>query len=308
MDTMLLLSILVVQAAAIWTQEPELLSVKTKMKNSIGFYALTMPARLDHVKSFAQKHGMDMQIVPGVVARDLNETRMMEDGEIVMTYCPPTIAVALAQGHRNALKAFLKSNNNFGMIFEDDVAVGPNQDEDVAYGKRPILKILDEMASTSKDLKWDWLNLGRCIDHCLEDKIVLRNMKGTNGVNIVESSNSMCAHSYMVTRRGAEQLLRNTWPFYAPWDVMPLIMDKASRNNEFKFLSTTPRLFDQDRTIGPSLHTDSNPECFPEMATRFSGEQWVQVDKHAVWTGPRTLKMTGNMDMHCPSWVKSDDE
>jgi len=275
--------------------------------HSIGFYSLTMPKRLEHVQRFAARHGFQMNIVPGVIAKNLNETELVESGEIVMNFCPPTMTVALAQGHRNALKEFLKSENDFGIIFEDDVAVGGSQIEHRAYGERPILEIMDELASTHDEVKWDWLNLGRCIDHCAEEKVLIERVEGTKNVKLVESGNPMCAHAYMVTRRGAKMLLKNTWPFYAPWDVMPMLMHKASKKNEFKLFSTTPRLFVQDRNLGPSLHTDSNPECFEKMAHRFIGEQWEQLEKNQVSWASETLLYTGK-SLRCPAWVDPDEE
>ena len=119
----------------------------------------------------------------------------------------------------------------------------------------------------------------------------------------------MCAQAYMVTRKGAQDLIRNTWPFYSPWDVMPMLMHKSSKNGEFKMLSTTPRLFDQDRTLGPSLHTDENPECHLKMANRFVGEQWAQlVDNEITWGADGTLSFTGRDDVSCPQYVDPDAE
>lgn len=105
------------------------------------------------------------------------------------------------------------------------------------------------------------LNLGRCVDHCESDEDILT-LDGSKNVRLVKSGNPMCAHSYLVTRKGAEILLKHTWPFFAVWDMMPILLYKLAKEQQFHMLSATPRLFDQDRVeIKDSLHQDENLEC-----------------------------------------------
>mmetsp|Transcript_24377 Transcript_24377/g.45604 ORF Transcript_24377/g.45604 Transcript_24377/m.45604 type:complete len:146 (+) Transcript_24377:623-1060(+) len=105
------------------------------------------------------------------------------------------------------------------------------------------------------------LNLGRCVDHCESDEVVA-SLNSAESVKLVKSGSPLCANGYLVTRRGAEMLIKNTWPFFAVWDMMPILMNNLAKENQFNLLSTTPRLFDQDRVgITNSLHKDDNPEC-----------------------------------------------
>uniref|UniRef100_A0A7S2TLJ6 Glycosyl transferase family 25 domain-containing protein n=1 Tax=Lotharella oceanica TaxID=641309 RepID=A0A7S2TLJ6_9EUKA len=276
---------------------------------SIGYYSLTMPARVEHVEGFAKRHNITMNIVPGVVAKDLNETELQQTGQIRMHYCPPTIAVALAMGHRNALKAFLDSDHEFGLVFEDDVVVSDNQKKLKAYGDRPLVAVLESLAATHKDQGWDYLNLGRCIDHCETQVKLVETLEGTKSVSLVDSGNPMCANAYMVTRKGAKNLIANTWPFYAPWDVMPMLMHRASSIGEFRMYSTTPRLFDQDReNQEDGFHSDKNPECCTKMANRFIGDSVSIISKYSMVWGVQNLLSWQVDDIKCPAFVEGYDE
>mmetsp|Transcript_15985 Transcript_15985/g.30339 ORF Transcript_15985/g.30339 Transcript_15985/m.30339 type:complete len:258 (+) Transcript_15985:279-1052(+) len=218
-------------------------------------------------------NNLAVEIVDGVPAKTLNETYLQETKQIRADYCAPTRAIALAKGHRGALRAFLDSDNDFGVIFEDDAITSAAHTKDRSYGNRSISDILQELSATSSDLNWDLLNMGRCIDLCKSDK-KLSEVPGCESVDIVDSPNPMCAHSYMVTRAGAEKLMKWTWPFFAVWDVMPILMHKLSVDGQFRMLSTTPRLFDQDReSVTDGLHNDSNLECDNELGAVYAENQ-----------------------------------
>mmetsp|Transcript_24433 Transcript_24433/g.34160 ORF Transcript_24433/g.34160 Transcript_24433/m.34160 type:complete len:274 (+) Transcript_24433:116-937(+) len=267
------------------------------------FFAIAMPNRIERLKAFAESHGIALNIVDGVNVHTLNHTALVESEEIKMRYCMPTLAVALVKGHQAAVKAFLNSDYEYGMIFEDDVTLDKNTASE--YGTDSIPTILNDIAMTSRTYGWDYLNLGRCIDNCESERVVFEGVRGKD-VKLIESSNPMCANAYMVTRRGAEVLLQNTSPIFNPWDVMPLIMHKASRKGEFKVLSTSPRLFDQDReNTGSAFHHDMNLECSPVDGPRFAKQQY-QLTRVAGfrWTDGE-LQFSGK-ELNCPAFVQPD--
>lgn len=280
-------------AGAIWTDEFRQIS-SDNLENmkasdgspSVGIYAVTMPSRLQHIRRFAERNGLDIRYVEGVRAGKFNATHLQETRQIMSRYCQPKRAIALALGHRRALKEFLKSNNSHGVIFEDDVTLAPAQGQERLYGERGIEEVLNVLADTSRASNWSMLNMGRCYDNCETDTVHLT-MPGSRTVRLVSSKNPMCAHSYMVTREGAELLLKWTWPFFAVWDAMPILLHRLGNGKVFKIVSTTPRLFDQDRDeVKNGLHEDANPECDLRMAehyVKWAGDNAWALNMH--WQG-----------------------
>uniref|UniRef100_A0A7S2TPS9 Uncharacterized protein n=1 Tax=Lotharella oceanica TaxID=641309 RepID=A0A7S2TPS9_9EUKA len=106
---------------------------------SIGFYAVTMPKRKQHMMRFMKENQLQIQLVPGIPHFTLNGTELQASRQILSRYCEPIKAVALALGHRKALDTFLHSENAYGLIFEDDVILSESQTQEKSYGDRGIV-------------------------------------------------------------------------------------------------------------------------------------------------------------------------
>uniref|UniRef100_A0A7S4DX07 Glycosyl transferase family 25 domain-containing protein n=1 Tax=Lotharella globosa TaxID=91324 RepID=A0A7S4DX07_9EUKA len=263
-------------------------NVVERRNASFGFYAVTMPKRKKHMRRFMEDTQLPIKLVKGVPHHTLNGTELQETRQILSRYCQPLKAVALTIAHRKALKLFLLSEHTYGVIFEDDVALSESQSKEKAYGDRDLSEVFMELGATSNEFSWDMLNLGRCVDYCDSDETVA-GLNGAKTAKLVKSGNPLCAHAYMVTRKGAERLLRNTWPFFAIWDMMPILMNKLAYDNQFRLMSVTPRLFKQDRVeIKDSLHKDTNPEC-----AKSDGSHYVRLyellseENNMLWKGEK---------------------
>lgn len=260
-------------ACAIWednTLHTELEPLKNsteplEFKGNVGLFVVTMGTREAHVQRFERVMDRKIHRVTGVDAKTLHQGDLYKDKEVIMHYCTPTKTIALTMAHRNAIQAFLDSDYSHAVIFEDDVLIDHKW-------KRPYFissdSVLEVIAQQSDELGVDWLNLGRCVDKCLADRTVTTFIDhDVYNFEFVDSTNPMCAHSYMMNKASAKKIMKHTWPMWNVWDVMPIMMHVADRgqgNKNFKLLSITPRLFEQDRwKLKDGIHNDDNLECGP---------------------------------------------
>ena len=105
--------------------------------------------------------------------------------------------------------------------------------------KLGIPDLLEELKSTFKSLGWDALNLGRCLDRCHEDEV----LQDLNGITIVKSYRSLCTHAYMVSRHGAEKMLKLSKKITLAEDEW-----RWREKSALKYYSVTPRIFIQKRS------------------------------------------------------------
>ena len=81
-----------------------------------------------------------------------------------------------------------------------------------------------------------------------------------DAIKIVRSASPSCTHAYLVSARGAEQLLRWSIPYLMPVDYLIALLGRTCKLNLY---STTPPLFTQQ--LGGKQHdTNPKPECDPE--------------------------------------------
>lgn len=97
--------------------------------------------------------------------------------------------IACHLSHMKTLQTFLKSNNKNCLILEDDIKITDSQQT-----LDTLNKVLNSLPKN-----WEYVNLGRCWDHCHKDKPVNK--------WLVKSQNPLCRHAYLVSRRGAQKIL-----------------------------------------------------------------------------------------------------
>jgi glycosyl transferase family 25 len=150
--------------------------------------------------------GLDYQIIDAVYGKALSalDLRRAAPNLYMPRYArkltPGEIGCSLS--HKLALEAFLRSGQQIALILEDDAAVPPN-----------ISEIIAEIAH-SLPSDWGLLKLGgtgsvRGRFHC----------KTTHGSIINTAVTTLDSHAYIVTRAGAERLLRRLLPIEFPYDV-----------------------------------------------------------------------------------------
>lgn len=121
-------------------------------------------------------------------------------------------AVGLYLGHADAWQRVVRQNLDYAVIFEDDLTLfAPNFQENVTA-------ILATHAGASA---WDMLYLQRCNDaawqkrrtyHDDDEDLTPNDLAGSVTVPIEPHEVVPCTGAYILTRRGAEQLLRGALP------------------------------------------------------------------------------------------------
>ena len=135
--------------------------------------------------------------------------------------------IACHLSHMKTLQTFLKSNNKNCLILEDDIKITDSQQT-----LDTLNKVLNSLPKN-----WEYVNLGRCWDHCHKDKPVNK--------WLVKSPKSLCRHAYIVTRNGAKKILDYCLPmkgYPGDWHYSKMI-----KNNLINGYSTKEQVFLQNR-------------------------------------------------------------
>ena len=135
--------------------------------------------------------------------------------------------IACHLSHMKTLQTFLKSNNKNCLILEDDIKITDSQQT-----LDTLNKVLNSLPKN-----WEYVNLGRCWDHCHKDKPVNK--------WLVKSPKSLCRHAYIVTRNGAKKILDYCLPmkgYPGDWHYSKMI-----KNNLINGYSTKEQIFLQNR-------------------------------------------------------------
>jgi len=140
--------------------------------------------------------------------------------------------IACHRSHIQVLKKFL--NDTYAetcLIFEDDLRTD--------FSTIELKIIFNSIKEASKNLHWDVINLGRCWDRCGK-------IKQNTGI-LIKSSHSLCRHSYIVSRKGAEKIINQSLPMnHKPGDN---IIAQLNVEGKLEYLSTKVNIFNQNRKI-----------------------------------------------------------
>jgi glycosyl transferase family 25 len=111
--------------------------------------------------------------------------------------------IACSLGHKMALERFLRSEAEYGLILEDDVHITPTD-----FGRMSaLLTVVPE---------FDVLKVGGYLGGLAPGKVVCRQ----DGLSVVAVlSPSVCAHGYIVSKRGARKLASTVLPVREPYDA-----------------------------------------------------------------------------------------
>ena len=157
-----------------------------KSNSSYSSYALYIPERFVHLKKEVEKTGLDVNYVLGY---DKNQIDM----EILKENHENTGKVACHMGHLLVMKKFLEGDSDYAVIFEDDIVF-----EDHTNIKPKIEFILDKSPRDA-----DIIFLSYCFEDC---------RKNNNKRMFNKANRALCRHAYIVSRRGAQKIIENTWP------------------------------------------------------------------------------------------------
>ena len=200
-------------------------------------YCICLPERKQHAELFFTTVDItpiysNIETIPHVKQNivNLKSNNIIEDNyEIKNESYYGKIACSIS--HINALKLFLESDKNIGLIFEDDNHI-PNK-EDVDSIKNNIREILDEL-STIKD--WYFCNLSPCMSNKYNINQLTK--------HIYLGKIGYCMNAYFVSKSGAEYLI-NRLPLTNSCHTLDTCLPKYARENKYKILEVHPRVFRQ---------------------------------------------------------------
>jgi len=260
-------------------------------KRTYAAFAITMPKQRDYVKKFFKNLGINKisEIVPGVNRSLLNVTDLIKKGMVDEEYKKTgesnqhSIVAELATtfAHGRAVRHFLASKADFGIIFEDDVQlVSKDRISRIPGGEGAnfigaVDTILDK---TPED--FDEVNLGRCFSECMRQSLT---SKISENAFLVQSRYQYCSSGYVVSRKGAEKL--NKWLHTNVAASNDYIKVSAFENGEFGQYSLDPRMFAQNERCGvnscggvkecANVPTDDDWMCGKKVFNSTSNEESV---------------------------------
>mmetsp|Transcript_151572 Transcript_151572/g.484488 ORF Transcript_151572/g.484488 Transcript_151572/m.484488 type:complete len:640 (+) Transcript_151572:130-2049(+) len=169
-----------------------------RLLRSTSVCALALPERADHIESLLAKWGFDgAEIFHGVLADALRLDSWVERGHIVANKDVTSGRVACHFGHLAIIRDFLASVDSsklWLLIFEDDLS-----DCGTDIVQRQLLEFLAEVPDD-----FDILHLG-FLWECRETRIQVSDL-------VYKTKMAVGRHAYMLSRRGAAELVSATLP------------------------------------------------------------------------------------------------
>lgn len=155
-------------------------------KRKFGIYALYIPERFVHLNRELTNANIDANYVLGYDKHSL-------DMDIISENHDNCGKVACHMGHLSIMQRFLSTNEDYAIIFEDDIEF-----KDHNMIKSKLEYIINTLPSDS-----DITFLSYCYEEC----------KNIDYNSIYSKANNpLCRHAYIVSRNGAKIILKETWP------------------------------------------------------------------------------------------------
>ncbi len=214
-------------------------------KGTVGSYLINMDKateRLNLVLPIIEQLGFPVKRIAAVDGRSLGDNLDFVDKETYKNYFkmyPELGTIGCALSHEKALREFLKSDNEFAIVFEDDVEFDADK-----------LRAAIKNAVSHKEF---WDVIGFELIH--------------NGTPIKVTDDFACyltnikdAGCYLLNRYAARQYLQKFYPIKMPWDHYYT----ASWEFDIKFLGIEPRIVRQ-RGLPSQIKTSAKPEKFKNL-------------------------------------------
>ena len=157
-----------------------------KRESKYNTYVLYIPERYEYIKKELDKTTLNPIFIEGYDKDKLSKSLIDEQGK-----SPGKIACHM--GHLYILDKFLKSDDNYAFILEDDIYF---TDHNIIKGK--IDYIINTCPRDS-----DIIFVSYCLENC----------KYVDKMNLFSKGNRpLCRHAYIVSRKCAKIILKETWP------------------------------------------------------------------------------------------------
>ena len=209
-------------------------------------YCIGMPDRKNKMKVFFNRIGVESPIfIDPIKSSDYTMQEFYELGYVndamwnPKNYNPKG-KIACNQSHIKTLNEFLKTDEPYAIVFEDDIksVSGQSEMEYINMGVKFALEYINDNPDTLL------MNLGPCFARCLD-----RNIKNEF---IREHESALCRHAYIITRKGAEIFIQEG----SRLDKSPGDVTWSSVCKKHGGCMRTAALFHQDRQeTGSYLHS-----------------------------------------------------
>jgi GR25 family glycosyltransferase involved in LPS biosynthesis len=200
-------------------------------------YVITISQRLHYVKFITKIMKINPTIYKGINKNTLDLDELVTNNILSPYYKKFNNIgrIACYLSHINVLKDFLQNTqNNSCFIFEDDIKLNETLSDKIFH----IQNIMNNIPSN-----WDIIYFGKCGEKCKE-KITVNAYTTTN-------STPLCLHSYAVSRKGAEIIVKNAFPIEHGVDYMYRKLIKNQQLNEYT--SKIPLFFQNRDNFGSSI-------------------------------------------------------
>lgn len=200
---------------------------------------ITLPERKIYIKNVMDKMGIYFKTFNAITGNTLNTDTLIKKGILDKNHIfKNNNEIACSLSHLTVISNFLSSGKNSMCVFEDDIQFNPDH-----YTQ--IKKVMEEIP-----VDYEYINLSRCWAHCHSQ------------VNVSESvaitKHSMCSSAYIITRQGANKIIKNAYPIKYPVDIY--FSNLMENPINLQFYSSNPRIFTQSRTT-MSSSLNNNDLC-----------------------------------------------
>mmetsp|Transcript_19044 Transcript_19044/g.30267 ORF Transcript_19044/g.30267 Transcript_19044/m.30267 type:complete len:728 (+) Transcript_19044:101-2284(+) len=230
---------------------------KRHWTDSFAIFAIGLDHRKKHILNFFRTLGLKDSaiVVSGIRPESLNQTSLQLLGRLDKEYTisgetvhSPLAEVATTYAHLKAIQRFLRTDAEYGVIFEDDAIFVDNYKLylDGISGQRgaTFMEMISRLVHRAP-AGWDEINMGRCVSKCAQDTSL---MDLADGIRMVKSPEQFCSSAYIINRKSARYLAK----LFS--QNLRFSNDKmkagAFDKGEYQQYSISPRLFRQDGRCG----------------------------------------------------------
>jgi len=222
-------------------------------------YVLYIPKRIDYIKNVMNKIGLEPKYIQGPLKDKVDREKLFKEGMLSKKYYDMKKKeekgeVAVFLGHVSILKEFLKSDNKYALIFEDDIFLPKKEEEQKEMGKK-IKHLINNLPHDAEITYF-----GYCFEDCKKAKPYERNPELFNHAVV-----PVCLHSYLVSREGARKLLDLIVPLTEGLDVVVLHLIRQKKINAYTVNNGYLQILQNRKDLGSDIsnieHAADIPVC-----------------------------------------------
>ena len=224
--------------------------------------------KIDYLKSF----GIETVLVKGVNGKTIPMEEIVKRVSNTYKTFGPKGAIGCALSHMNTWKMFLETDDEYAIIFEDDVVLEDNFNEKLKLALQDVPKDYDilYLGCTGCDEEQEFNTVKFMATLWMSPKTFNPPRKITDNISI--PSAAFATHAYIVSRKGATKLLDQLdgkLHHHIDICIQNLVLD-----NQIESYSVTPRIAYQTSTDdNQSENVSSN---YPLIATSILNKIYIE--------------------------------